>query len=125
MKDNTLEPTVSEHLAAWGRKLDPAGLPGSTRTTMRNILVDIVGLCVAARGTDYVAATLEAIDPGGHTVIGQETKASAAGAALVNGTAAHGEDFDDTFEGGPVHSGVVIVPALLAAAETYRLPSDR
>src|SRR4030095_6214839 len=42
-----------------------------------------------------------------------------AGAAFVNGTAAHGEDFDDTFEGGPVHAGVVIVPALLAAAERY------
>ena len=31
--------------------------------------------------------------------------------AFVNGTAAHGEDFDDTFEGGPVHAGAVIVPA--------------
>ena len=28
-------------------------------------------------------------------------------AALVNGTAAHGEDYDDTFEGGPVHAGAV------------------
>jgi 2-methylcitrate dehydratase PrpD len=44
---------------------------------------------------------------------------SAAGAALLNGTAAHGEDFDDTFEGGPVHAGAVIVPAVLAACERY------
>ena len=44
---------------------------------------------------------------------------SAAGAAFVNGTAAHGEDFDDTFEGGPVHAGAVIVPAVLAACERY------
>jgi hypothetical protein len=36
-------------------------------------------------------------------------------AAFINGTAAHGEDFDDTFEGGPVHAGAVIVPAVLAA----------
>src|SRR5262249_57344121 len=41
----------------------------------------------------------------------------AAAAAFVNGTAAHGEDFDDTFEGGPVHAGAVVVPAVLAAAE--------
>ena len=40
-------------------------------------------------------------------------------AAFVNGTAAHGEDFDDTFEGGPVHAGAVIVPAVLAACERY------
>jgi 2-methylcitrate dehydratase PrpD len=38
---------------------------------------------------------------------------------LVNGTAIHGEDFDDTFEGGPVHAGAVIVPAVLAACERY------
>ena len=38
---------------------------------------------------------------------------------MVNGTAAHGEDFDDTFEGGPVHSGAVIVPAVLAACERF------
>jgi 2-methylcitrate dehydratase PrpD len=39
----------------------------------------------------------------------------------VNGTAAHGEDYDDTFEGGPVHAGAVIVPALLATAERHHL----
>src|SRR6185295_18339855 len=38
---------------------------------------------------------------------------------VINGTAAHGEDFDDTFEGGPVHAGAVIVPAVLAASERY------
>ena len=47
--------------------------------------------------------------------------ADAAGAAFVNGTAAHGEDFDDTFEGGPVHAGAVIVPAVLAVAERNRI----
>src|ERR1700691_5643854 len=46
---------------------------------------------------------------------------TAAGAAMVNGTAAHGEDFDDTFEGGPVHAGAVIVPAVLAACERHKL----
>ncbi len=44
-------------------------------------------------------------------------------AALCNGTAAHGEDYDDTFEGGPVHAGAVIIPALLAAAEHIGFPA--
>src|SRR6266404_4936983 len=35
--------------------------------------------------------------------------------------AAHGEDFDDTFEGGPVHAGAVIVPAVLAIAERNKI----
>ena len=49
----------------------------------------------------------------------------AAGAAFVNGTAAHGEDFDDTFEGGPVHAGAVIVPAILAVAEREKISRQR
>ena len=46
---------------------------------------------------------------------------SAAAAALVNGTAIHGEDFDDTFEGGPIHAGAVVVSAVLAACERHKL----
>ena len=33
--------------------------------------------------------------------------------------------FDDTFEGGPVHSGAVVVPAVLAVCERERLGGDR
>ena len=58
-------------------------------------------------------------DDGPCTVIGHQRTLTAAGAAFVNGTAAHGEDFDDTFEGGPVHAGAVIVPAVLAACERH------
>jgi 2-methylcitrate dehydratase PrpD len=50
-------------------------------------------------------------------VIGHPGTLSAAAAAFINGTTAHGEDYDDTFEGGPVHAGSVIVPAVLAACE--------
>jgi 2-methylcitrate dehydratase PrpD len=42
-------------------------------------------------------------------------------AAIINGTAVHGEDFDDTFEGTPVHVGAVMVPAMLAVAEAKNL----
>jgi 2-methylcitrate dehydratase PrpD len=58
---------------------------------------------------------------GACTAIGHARALDAAGAAFVNGTAAHGEDFDDTFEGGPVHAGAVIVPAVLAIAEREKL----
>jgi len=79
-------------------------------------------LCVAARATDYVRAAIAGWEGAGHcTAIGHARALDAAGAAFVNGTAAHGEDFDDTFEGGPVHAGAVIVPAVLAAAEREHL----
>jgi 2-methylcitrate dehydratase PrpD len=92
----------------------------------RKLFLDVSGLCIAARREPYVAATLHAVDRGGLcTALGHTGSVDACGAALVNGTAAHGEDFDDTFEGGPVHSGAVIVPAVLAACEREGLGGDR
>src|SRR5688500_16873401 len=61
---------------------------------------------------------------GGRPAIGHTRTFSAGAAAFVNGTATHGEDFDDTFEGGPVHAGAVIVPAVLAACERDRLDGE-
>ena len=84
--------------------------------------MDLAGLCVAARNTDYVQAALRATrEPGACTMIGHAGAFNPATAALCNGTAAHGEDYDDTFEGGPVHSGAVIIPAVLAAVEQHQL----
>ena len=94
---------------------DPQALP-----VARRLLLDIAGICVAARHEPYVAAAIAAIDqPGPCSVIGFEQTMGVEGAAFVNGTAAHGEDFDDTYEGGPVHAGAVIVPAVLAAAQRH------
>ncbi|MCP4564540.1 MAG: MmgE/PrpD family protein [Bosea sp.] len=93
--------------------------------TVRLLLLDVAGLCVAARHTDYVRAALASTASQGRaTVIGHAGRLGPYDAALVNGTAAHGEDFDDTFEGGPVHAGAVIVPAVLAAAEHHDLSGE-
>jgi 2-methylcitrate dehydratase PrpD len=108
---------LAEHIAA----IDPAQLPSTLREKCEDLVVDVVGLCLTARQQDYVGATLAACDDDGIcTAIGHSRRLGAAGAALVNGTAAHGEDFDDTFEGGPVHAGAVIVPAVVAACERHR-----
>ena len=88
--------------------------------TARRLLLDIAGLCIAARREPYVRAALAAYDAGGAcSVLGHSQRLDVAGAAFVNGTAAHGEDFDDTYEGGPVHAGAVVVPAVLAAAQRH------
>src|ERR1700704_1234182 len=92
------------------------------REMAEKLLIDVAGLCVAARRTDYVRASFAGWEAsGGCTAIGHSRTLDAAGAAFVNGTAAHGEDFDDTFEGGPVHAGAVIVPTVLALAEREHL----
>ena len=113
--------SVSERLAAAFGAV-PAALPAAIETLVDAMLMDVAGLCVAARHTDYVRATLAAGGESGPcSVIGHAGGVDVAGAALANGTAAHGEDFDDTFEGGPVHAGAVVVPALLATAERHGL----
>jgi 2-methylcitrate dehydratase PrpD len=108
--------TLAGRIAAIKAGSLPLGVPDKCEAT----LIDVIGLCLAARNEDYVRAALGGWDDDGPcTAIGHERKLSAAGAAFVNGTAAHGEDFDDTFEGGPVHAGAVIVPAVLAACERH------
>src|SRR5216683_966607 len=114
--------SVAESLAERIVSLKPGSLPAATSRKCEDLLIDVVGLCVTARNEDYVKAALAGCDDDGPcTVIGHARTLSAAGAALVNGTAIHGEDFDDTFEGGPVHAGAVIVPAVLAACERHKL----
>lgn len=116
---------VAEHLAGRIAVLSGADLPAAVVTKCKDLLVDVVGLCVVARKADYVDSAIKGWDDDGPcTAIGHRRTLSAAGAAFVNGTAAHGEDFDDTFEGGPVHAGAVIVPAVLAACERHN-PSGR
>jgi 2-methylcitrate dehydratase PrpD len=119
-------PALAEQLGEWLASSDPAALPARTRETAWRLLVDVVGLCIAARHTGYIAATRASVDAGGAcTAVGHRGGFDAFGAALINGTAAHGEDFDDTFEGGPVHAGAVVVPAVLAACEREQLAGDR
>src|ERR1700753_4230494 len=111
---------VAETLAQKIAALKPGVLPDDTTHKCEDLLIDVVGLCLTARNEDYVKAALDGSDDDGAcTVIGHARGLTASGAAFVNGTSAHGEDFDDTFEGGPVHAGAVIVPAVLAACERH------
>jgi len=113
--------SVAEQLAERVAALHADRLPESLRQKCEELLIDVVGLCVTARNEDYIKSALAGCDDEGPcTAIGHARSLSAASAAFVNGTAAHGEDFDDTFEGGPVHAGAVIVPAVLAVCERHR-----
>ena len=114
--------TVATQVAAFAAAASQQALPEPVRSTIALLLKDVAGLCIAARNTAYVQAALKSsVGSGRCTVIGHARKVSPYDAALINGTAAHGEDFDDTFEGGPVHAGAVIIPAVLAIAEERQL----
>jgi len=114
--------TAAEAFARWAQDFAPQDVPQPVRQILERAVLDTAGLMVAARHQDYVQAVIAACDDDGPcTAIGHAGGRSVADAALIGGTAAHGEDFDDTFEGTPVHVGAVLVPALLAAAQRREL----
>jgi 2-methylcitrate dehydratase PrpD len=116
------ETSLSQHFCAWAAHLEVSDIPPAVRAAATAALADFAGLCVAARDLDYVGQMARAgAEPGECTAIGHAAPMDVGGAALVNGTAAHGEDYDDTFEGTPVHTGAVIFPAVLAASERFGL----
>ena len=118
--EDIVAPSVAERLADRVADVAAGAIPATVRACCGSLLVDVGGLCIAARKTDYIRALIGATNGGGRcTAIGHASGFSAEDAAMINGTAAHGEDFDDSFEGGPVHSGAVIVPAVLAACERF------
>jgi 2-methylcitrate dehydratase PrpD len=113
--------TVSRRLAQAIITARPESWPAAPAIGQR-LLMDVAGICIAARRENYVLAALASVEQDGPcSVIGFAQRYGVEAAAFVNGIAAHGEDFDDTYEGGPVHAGVVIVPALLAAAQRHNL----
>jgi 2-methylcitrate dehydratase PrpD len=116
--------TAAEKLANWLTATKAAALLAPVRETCRRLFLDVAGLCVAARREPYVRAVLATATGGECTAIGHAGGYDPFTAALVNGTGAHGEDYDDTFEGGPVHSGAVILPAVLAICEREKLGGE-
>ena len=111
---------LAEIYAAWAAGLTTAGIPAVVRERAVEALTDHLGLVVSARQEDYVRAVLSGWDGRGNcTAFGHAGGFDMAGAALINGTAAHGEDYDDTFEGSPVHTSAAVIPAVLAAAEHH------
>jgi 2-methylcitrate dehydratase PrpD len=120
------ERTISQVLADWGAGLTESAVPETTRVAVADSVLDTLGLSIAVTETDYGRAIRTAASTDGPcTVFGTAERRSPHDAALINGTTAHGEDFDNTYEGCPVHSGAVVVPALFAAGEAYGLSADR
>ncbi len=116
---------ATEVIAQWASAFDAAAAPEQVRHAAGRMLLDAMGLIVSARDEVYVQAVLAAADETGPCIVpGHGRRLDPMNAALLAGTSIHGEDFDDTFEGTPVHVGSVMVPALLAAAQQRGLSGD-
>ncbi len=109
--------TIAHYVAALNFK----DLPASAVEATRRNLLDTIGCAIAgasAPGCREVARmVLDDYPVPQARVWGTGRKATAAEAALANGTMAHALDFDDTHDGAIVHAGVSTVPAALAVAD--------
>lgn len=84
-------------------------------------VLDTLGIAVATHGMDFaemmlgVARGFRGVRQS--TAVGSGEKLPAPLAALVNGTMAHGLDYDDTHRTSGVHASAFAVPAAVAVAE--------
>ena len=116
---------LAEHIATVSAS-QSTPIPESVRQMLQRVTLDAYGLMFSARNTDYIRAIESScLDHGKATAFGHGSRFTAQDAALINGTAIHGEDFDDTFEGTPVHVSSVIVPTILSIAEREELSPDQ
>ncbi len=114
-------PTFAEALATFAAGLSPSALPPEVAEQAHRLLVDTVGVTLAAVPEDFARSARDVVQglggPPEATVWGASERVGMGAAVLANGTLAHGLDFDDTLEEAIVHTGCCCVTAALAVGE--------
>ena len=117
------EHTLSQQLAAFAAGVVADGAPEEVRASVRQRILDIVGLQAAALPLDTSQAVLGFVEaqggPARAHVVGTDTLAPPGWAAFLNGSLAHSLDYDDTHLPSVLHPSASVVPAGLAAAEHH------
>ncbi|WP_374651979.1 MmgE/PrpD family protein, partial [Rhizorhabdus sp.] len=110
--------TLAGQAATWSSGLRLVDVPAPVVDAARNCILDLIGVSLAGAHDplcERVAAHATATyAPGASALLGRPERLSPVGAALVNGTAGHVLDFDDTSYTGIMHGSAVVFPAALA-----------
>ncbi|WP_414842452.1 MmgE/PrpD family protein, partial [Hydrogenophaga sp. Root209] len=113
---------ITRELAARCADLCYTDLPEDVRLRVRQCLLDWIGVTLAGACEPLVHMLAEeAREQGGYaqaTVVGHAMTTSSRQAALINGSASHALDYDDVNMACTGHPSVVLIPALLALAES-------
>ncbi len=111
-------PSSSETLAAFAADLNFRNLPRPVVAALERHLLDTIGVALASSTMPFAQAAVDAVGrlsgSGAAMVLGHVVRLPPVWAALVNGTLAHGLDFDDTHTESVVHVSASVVPAALA-----------
>jgi 2-methylcitrate dehydratase PrpD len=112
-------------LGEWAARLRPEDIPPAVRDNAALRVLDTIGCALAGAREDHAPSVLALAShwggPGLCTIWGTRITAAPPQAALANGALAHGLDFDDTHADSVCHASAVLVPAVLALAESERL----
>jgi 2-methylcitrate dehydratase PrpD len=118
--------TIAEEFSSWAISLKAKDVSDKSREVLQFLVKDICGVIVSARNENYIQSLVNTYKGTGTiNSLGHGKKFDLFSAAIIAGTAAHGEDFDDTFEGNPMHVGASMIPALLSAAQKYNLTGEQ
>jgi 2-methylcitrate dehydratase PrpD len=110
--------TLTKHLGRFVADLSPNHIPDEAARIARMGFIDTIGTMMVGRKEESVRIMTDVLAPaeGAATLHFGARKATAPEAAWINGTAAHALDYDDVSLRG--HPSTVLVPAILAEAET-------
>ena len=110
--------SLTKTLGQFVADLSPNRLPEEAVRIARLGFIDCIGTMIAGRREDCVRIMKQVLAPadGPATLTFGKEKSTAPEAAWINGTAAHALDYDDVGLRG--HPSTVLVPAILAEAET-------
>lgn len=113
--------SVSEVLADFVLQTKSHELPQHVADKTKLLILDGIGLTLAAANEDFATRVIRAIVPidagGPCTVVGSIKGFSLVNAPLVNGMLIHAFDFDDTHHPLVIHNESVVLPVALASAE--------
>ena len=112
----------AEDFSNWAINLKTKDIPSDVQEVLSFLVKDISGVIVAARNEDYIQSLVKTYSNTGNTIaLGHKNIFDVFSSSIICGTAAHGEDFDDTFEGNPMHVGATMVSVFLSAGQFFKL----
>ena len=118
--------TIAEEFSSWSKNLTVKNIQEKNKKTLEFLFKDTCGIILAARNENYVQSLVKTYkDSGSFVCLGHGKNFDLFSSTIIAGTAAHGEDFDDTFEGNPIHVGASMIPAMLSAAQKFNLSGEQ
>lgn len=119
---------IARGIARFVHGLRYEDIPGAVRERARHLILDSVGIAIAANRYDFADTILKGIqaigDSGPYRLIGRRETLALRDAALMNGALIHGLDYDDTHMKAIVHATAGCLPVVLNAGEQVKASGE-